>query len=79
MSLPPGVVWVFLALSLGGCAALPTDYPRSRSEALPDSAFGRRLSEAAITQRLADRNDDFFWGPARLLYDLPAKRHVWYG
>ena len=42
-------------------------------EALPDSVYGRRLLEAERTQRLRDRNVDFFWGPARLLYDLPEK------
>jgi putative cardiolipin synthase len=42
-------------------------------EALPDTDYGRRLREAELTQRLADRNVEFFWGPARLLYDLPEK------
>lgn len=42
-------------------------------EALPDSVYGRRLREAELAQRLDDRDLDFFWGPARLLYDLPEK------
>ncbi|MGB5198439.1 MAG: phospholipase D family protein [Sedimenticolaceae bacterium] len=42
-------------------------------EALPDTVYGRRLQEAKLTQRFRDRNVDFFWGPARLLYDLPEK------
>jgi putative cardiolipin synthase len=42
-------------------------------EALPGTDYGQRLQEAKLTQRLADRNVDFFWGPARLLYDLPEK------
>jgi putative cardiolipin synthase len=42
-------------------------------EALPDSVYGRRLRAADLVQRLEDRDLDFFWGPARLLYDLPEK------
>ena len=42
-------------------------------EALPDSVYGRRLREAELTQRFRDRKVDFFWGPARLLYDLPER------
>jgi putative cardiolipin synthase len=42
-------------------------------EELPDSVYGRRLREAELAQRLADHALDFFWGPARLLYDLPEK------
>jgi len=42
-------------------------------EKLPDSVYGQRLREAELAQRLADRDLDFFWGPAHLLYDLPEK------
>ena len=42
-------------------------------DALPDSPYGQRLRESDITKRLETRDLDFFWGPARLLYDLPEK------
>lgn len=41
--------------------------------ALPGSDYGRRLQASDLVERL-DRGDlDMFWGPARLLYDLPEK------
>ena len=50
---------------------------RSRlAEILEESAesdFGRRLRESDLAKRLAAGDLEFFWGPARLLYDLPEK------
>ena len=42
-------------------------------KALPDSAYGRRLREAELAKHLEKGDLDFFWGHARLLYDLPEK------
>jgi putative cardiolipin synthase len=70
-----------LAVSVGalGAREQPEMLDRARRslavdlEAMPDSVYGRRLLQAELVQRLEDRDLDFFWGAARLLYDLPDK------
>ena len=42
-------------------------------EALPGTAYGRRLRESALTKRLEAGEVDLFWATSRLLYDLPEK------
>lgn len=40
---------------------------------LPDTDYGRRLLEADLVARLKARDLSFYWGEARLIYDLPEK------
>lgn len=42
-------------------------------ETLPGTAYGRRLQEASLTQRLEAGELDLYWATSRLLYDLPEK------
>ncbi len=42
-------------------------------EALPGTAYGRRLQEASLTQRLEAGELELYWATSRLLYDLPEK------
>ena len=53
MTLPSGVLWVLLAFFVGGCAGLPTDYPRPRSEAIHDTdntRIGREVAPLSVVQ-----------------------------
>ena len=38
-----------------------------------DSPYARRLRESNLAERLVQKDVTFYWGPARLLYDLPQK------
>lgn len=40
---------------------------------LPDTQYGRRLLESDLVARLKARDLSFYWGEARLIYDLPEK------
>jgi putative cardiolipin synthase len=68
-----------LPASLLGTTADPVLLAHARERlaedirALPDSAYGRRLRESALTRHFEDGDLDLSWGPARLLYDLPEK------
>ena len=42
-------------------------------EGLQSSAYGQRLRESNLAQRLTEGDIAFHWGPAWLLYDLPEK------
>jgi putative cardiolipin synthase len=42
-------------------------------EALPGTAYGRRLLQSELTKRLETGELDLFWARSRLLYDLPEK------
>lgn len=68
-----------LPVSALGVSDDPGFLERARShlaadlQALPDSAYGRRLRESELARHLERGDLKFFWGAARLLYDLPEK------